>query len=325
MNFEWQYPGRMNIKPYLMNAIKAYLSGGPMTYIVIYGAPGNGKTQMVYEVAKEMDIDVYKFTADASYTQEDVDNAIKELNLIKATSSRENHVVLIDSFDEFMKKGSFMKFVKYSAFPVIFTCNELSCFGDWSFTKDSSCKKIKVEKLTPSILQQLLLRVRDEKNISMDDLAIYKLAREAPSVRKALLALEMGSACRDYEDRTNMYRQLQNRSLTFNLNYFQLKNIIDKIHRYDSAHTAILVRLAQYESLFTFDPFSNHAFSAYLDDNECLDKYFFNNINVPIEKYFPMFNKSKYTQKTKAKPKQKRKKQAVAETVTTHEDISSFL
>jgi hypothetical protein len=269
-----------------------------------------------------MDIDVYKITADSSFTQENVNECIKSLNLAKVTSQRKDHVILIDSFDEFNKKKSFMKFVKYSNFPVIFTCINLSCFGDWSFPSDSHCKKIKIEKPLPSILETILERRRDELDLEVDDKTIYQIARDSPSIRKSLLALEEGSEYQEYENRTNMYKQLQNRSLSFNLNYLNLKNIIEKIKRYDDAHCRILQRLAKYDFIFTYDPFNNHAFSCYMDENGCLDKMFFNHMPEPIEEYFPVFTKRKPLEQKKKKQK---KKSPPPESATNHEDISAFL
>ena len=265
MTFNWNYPGKGSIQKNLYTSINGVLKDGPTTYTILHGPTGNGKTTMVYEIAKLLNVDVLRITAESSYTIEDVNHTIKLLNLQKYDSDKK-HIILIDDFDDFNNKKKFQTFPKYSNFPIIYTAQSLKAF-DKDFYLTDKCNHIKVDKLTPSFLFDVLESYCIENNVKVDEQKLHNISTACPSIRKGLIMVKTDTEAREYHPNINIYKQVQNRILTKNLNYWELKNLIESIRTYRDCDYQLMNRFSYLEFLMKYDPMNNYAHTQYLDED----------------------------------------------------------
>ena len=318
MEFIWKYPGKKDIKKEVRNYILKALEKPRKRYLILCGPTGNGKTSIVYNIAKELQLQVYRITSEHSYTKDQANMCSKQINLQQSLFDDKKHIVLIDDFDDFRLKKHFMKMPTYCNFPIIYIIHEKDYkYNNFYHNKHSTF--LQISKPIPSEIVTLLETIRDKNNLPYDDKELYDIARYSPSVRKALLIVESGSTSKEYHPNTNITKQIQTRTLTTSINTFAFNSIFSNIRTYDSDHYKILKEIAYYDFLFSFDPWNTYA-NPHSNKNE-INPLYINGINAPIESL-------KLTYKQKPKPtvtkKPKKEKPTPPAPEPEHVDITSL-
>jgi len=89
--------------------------------VILYGAPGTGKTTSVYLVAERLGYRVVEFNASDERSKNDLEKILRDVQM----KSLVHKIYLFDEADGLIWWGIIYKIIKNSKYPIVFTANEL--------------------------------------------------------------------------------------------------------------------------------------------------------------------------------------------------------
>lgn len=293
------FVGNYNEVKHLLNWLDDFYSGiKDSNYVILVGAPGNGKTLLAELLAKELKAELFVISPFTVSSREYMDDVIKSINIASLTHDRK--LILIDDIDEFhfSYKKSLYSIPELSRFPIIFTSKkyklpveltsgvEKSSKGKWFHKIDKPLK----HELKELILKQEICKLTSEE--------AYTLAEQSKSVRSALLALKTGcvNMLLDKEQsRWDIISSIRNRKLTVPLDRKNIRWIFKSIRGCNPK-----VNGTMDEFVAVIDKFAEFDYRIHVK-HETIDPFFVNEMEEPLEKvnwkYVHENPKSKYRKK----------------------------
>ena len=250
-------------------------------YAVLHGTSGNGKTLLVYHLAKTFNVDVYKVTPD-----KDINEVIQCINLQQLDGSPQK-IVLIDSVDEFTNnKTNIYNIDKVCNHPIIYTTIE--------YPPEELRHGLTLEIQKPFITELYDFLKTQPHNLT--DQQLLTIARDSPSVRSALNSLYTGIVTKHTQPHTNILKIKNNmlqRALQQDLTLPLLLTLNKRANYYSPTTYKVLQRFCVFDV------------SLRIAHNPTIDSFIVNNMLEPIESLTWFKKEFKKNQKPKPKPKPK--------------------
>lgn len=215
-----------------VNKLKKFLDSGEKA-CVIYGGNGVGKSESVYVLASELDLEVLEINAsdcrNAEKIEKIVGNASKQGSLFK-----KGKLIFVDEVDGLSgvkdrgALASLIKIIEKSSFPIVFSCNEIT-------EKLEPLKKksnlVEFPNLDNSKVMLLLEKICKEEGINYDikDLRKFVMLHEG-DLRKVLL---------NFEGLVDKSGFVLDNSIVFPENKEEMDNFLVKLFRVKNLKTSL--------------------------------------------------------------------------------------
>jgi len=258
---------------------------------VLYGTSGNGKTELVYHLAKLFKVDVFKITSEDISTKENLNKTLQCINICSFDTTHLHKIVLIDDIQDF-SNNTYIKIIDISMHPVIAT-------SDKYISNTFPCKYFQMEIKKPLTSQIVKILKQQSMSSKYTDTQLEYFAKESSSVRSAINALYTGqlqTLTKPQPSILNIRIQLAQRGLQKDLDIPLIKILTKNQHCYDEDTCKVFNRFA------TFD--NNLKAKFY----QTIDKDLINLVPEPIEKIKWIKNSKPKYKKEKPKPKQTQQK-----------------
>lgn len=186
--FEWI--GETSIKQQVKGYFTSVLYGSPIVNcLILYGSPGNGKTSIVYAIAKEMNLNVIEINASDKRNKD----SIKTVKQLAYLNNERPNVVLIDEADGLTKTTwkEVLDFISKPPCPIVFTANDVDEI-DWKVLKKSL--PIEISYPPVSVVSDHLKGIVCRKCINtITDSDICTIAAKCTNIRSAIYTLQQFS------------------------------------------------------------------------------------------------------------------------------------
>ncbi|MBN1896922.1 MAG: replication factor C large subunit [Candidatus Aenigmarchaeota archaeon] len=167
----------------------------PGTGMILFGAPGTGKTLLVGLIAEERGDFLLQMDASDKRTARDVEGTLSEASR-QQTLFHKGKIILMDEVDSMSGRsdrggaGSIVKIIRESKFPVFICVNDIKKPKLREIKK--VCKRVKMDRLSRSDMKDFLRKISDKEGLDVDDEVLNGLARWSDGdVRSVLLDLQM--------------------------------------------------------------------------------------------------------------------------------------
>ena len=185
-----EWIGESSIKSQVKSYFTNMLYGTPIVKcLVLDGSPGNGKTSIIYAIAKEMNLNVIEINASDKRNKDSIET-VKQLAYLH--NERPN-VVLFDEADGLNKTAwkEILDFIENPPCPVVFTANDIDKI-DWKVLKKSL--PITISYPPASVVADRLREIIYRKGIkTITDSDICRIATECTNIRSAIYTLQQFS------------------------------------------------------------------------------------------------------------------------------------
>jgi len=151
----------------------------PKKAIFLHGPPGCGKTSLVYALAKQENLEIVEINA-SDFRNKDHVNQILLPATQQASIFGANKIILIDEIDGMSGQkdrggvGAVVDVIKKTHFPIFITANDP--WLDKLKSLRNYCQLVGMNKLTPQMISEQLVRICNHEDVLFDELAIRKLA-----------------------------------------------------------------------------------------------------------------------------------------------------
>ena len=253
---------------------------------ILHGAPGNGKTELVYYLAKKFKVDVYKITSEDISTRENLNSILQCINICSFNTSHLHKILLIDDIQDF-SYNTYIKIIDISMHPIIAT-------SDKYISNNIPCKYFQLEIKKPRTSQIVRILKQSPLSTKYTDAQLEYFAKESPSVRSAINSLYTGQIqilTKPQPSILNIRNQLSQRTLQCDLDLPLIKALTKTQHCYTDDTYKVFNRFA----LFDGDLKIKHY--------KTIDKDMVNLVPEPIEKI--QWFKNQKPKKEIKPPKQK--------------------
>lgn len=174
----------------VISFIESWLAGKPYTNaLILSGDAGCGKTSIVYAIAKDLGMDVHEANASDLRTKRDI-KIIRQLAAFKSFGDRATKIVLLDEADN-IHRGAWReleKMVETAGNPIILTAN----YPDkLPYRVRQICGHVEVLKPDRPQLTRRLQSITKAEGLDIDIGKLERVADICPSVRSAIMTLEM--------------------------------------------------------------------------------------------------------------------------------------
>ena len=250
-------------------------------YVILHGAPGNGKTYLTECLAHDYDLDLLLFNYDDT---QDYNTIKKSLNL-QSIGSNKNKLIVFDNIQDFRNKNQLYNMHKISNYPIIFIVDNIH-----NLNKDfvSNGLVLKIKRPLNFEIRKLLEQKVNELNITCKNL--YDISERCKSVRTALQSMMLDFVIeKDTTTQTELMkvRQMSKRSLKEDISWLTMLIAMRNIKQIDINSYKLLKEFSYWDYVVHYLRFKNKSLT--------LDKIFFNslpNIELVEPKWRKKFKKN---------------------------------
>ncbi len=229
-----------------ISKVKSFLSAFPKKKsLILYGAPGTGKTSLAYSIAFETDSEILELNAsdlrDKNKISEIIGPAIKQKSLFNT-----NKVILVDEVDGIHSRKDFgglselLSLIEQSAFPILITANDI---WDKKFSSlRTKSELIQLKDIDYKVVLDVLKDVADREGLVISiDILTNIAVKSSGDLRAALNDLQTFSVLNLIEATTELSERNREKTIFQALQYvFKNTKINEEMIRiYDDVNMTI--------------------------------------------------------------------------------------
>ena len=180
---------------FAIDKVKLFLRNFPRKKaLILYGAPGTGKTSLAYAIAAELDAEILELNASDLRDKKKVSEIIGEASLQKSLFHK-TKIILVDEVDGISAKdkgglAELLGIIEKTNFPVIITANDI---WDKKFSLlRQKCELVELKSVDYKVILEILKKICEKENLSIkEDVLVSISIRARGDVRAAINDLQV--------------------------------------------------------------------------------------------------------------------------------------
>jgi len=180
---------------FAIDKVKLFLRNFPRKKaLILYGAPGTGKTSLAYAIASELDAEILELNASDLRDKKKVSEIIGEASLQKSLFHK-TKIILVDEVDGISAKdkgglAELLGIIEKTNFPVIITANDI---WDKKFSLlRQKCELVELKSVDYKVILEILKKICEKENLSIkEDVLVSISIRARGDVRAAINDLQV--------------------------------------------------------------------------------------------------------------------------------------